>query len=258
MLLMSMGPLLYAILMRFLLFTAGLLTIAAVTNPSDASFCDWIIRSSSTHASSLASSTRGVTDENSLSFSWLQSIVAMAFSLSEEEEEPMSWVRYNLLFFTIVYIPSLEKHVVGIFGRWISSDASYVLASFCRQYEPWFQRATHGGIHSSVRQYQTTTTAQDSAMRTPTTFRATRAKAAQYASAGQFALAHEYFMQACSLSSSCTESIVPKDRATCFVDAGQSLAKTLTRDNAATQLRDVEALYRQGCEVHYIYIYIYI
>ncbi|RHY91863.1 hypothetical protein DYB31_011677, partial [Aphanomyces astaci] len=123
------------------LFVACIGAIAAITNPSDASFAVWLAASHNQNTAASAGSGLSV-------LTWMRSAIASWSLLSEEDAA--SWVRHNMVVFTLVHVPAVERHAVGCFGLWIWCDTSYPLSWLTRRYGPTIVALTQGGTRSGL------------------------------------------------------------------------------------------------------------
>ncbi|KAF0700574.1 Aste57867_8910 [Aphanomyces stellatus] len=212
-----LGPTLYSIALRLFLLLLCVLVVAAIVNPDDASFALWVSQATTQSRSTLLASapSTGV-------FSWVSSSLAAAFS----EEDPWTWVRYNMIAFSLVYIPSIERHALGVFGVWIWCDSFYLLSWFARQYGPTIAAITRGGHVSGAPSASSETEASY------------KAKALSAKMAGQYATAADHFLAAASLS-----KIVLH---TYHLDAARCLLSS--KPTSAAISHRIDTLFRQSSE----------
>lgn len=137
-LMVAVLPALLAALLRTLVLVLAISIVAAVTNPSDHSFAYWI------------SSQENVRlEENPSVTQWFTAMYKTAMAMVFNEQ--LTWKFYNVIFFSVVFVPSIERYAIGGFGTWRWADTNKYLLALCRK--PWVVKISRGGIHSSVERY---------------------------------------------------------------------------------------------------------
>ncbi|ETV94909.1 hypothetical protein, variant 1 [Aphanomyces invadans] len=216
------GPFVYHAMVRACLFLACVAAIAALSNPTDASFADWLATAHTPNTS---------TAESKALLSWMRSAIA---SWTWTAEDAASWVRHNMVLFTLVHVSSMERYALGCFGVWIWCDSSYALSWFARQYGPTIVALTHGGSPSGLHVNASTmpaTAPSDSSEH------AAKAKALQ--AQGQHDAAADAYLEAAAGARNLYVSVNYR------LDAARCLAKCI--DNH-TSIHRVESLFRGASE----------
>ncbi|TDH67009.1 hypothetical protein CCR75_000050 [Bremia lactucae] len=145
-------PVLVATLIRVMALTSILFLVAAVTNPSDQSFAQWV--SQQNEPSDL------VPDASIGMSKWISAVYKTAKALVQNDS--LTWRFYNVLIFSVVYVPTRERYAFGVFGIWRWADEyGDVVKSLCQS--PWVLKVSRGGILSSMDRYQVIESASDSA-----------------------------------------------------------------------------------------------
>ncbi|DBA03496.1 TPA: hypothetical protein N0F65_011397 [Lagenidium giganteum] len=131
-------PVLVASLVRVAMAVSVVLLIAAATNPSDHAFAVWISQQENVRMTA-----------NPTVKQWFSAVVKTALAAICNED--LSWVNHNVLFFSVVYVPALERRAFGCFGGWCWADWHPQLKAFCEA--PWIARFANGGAVSGVNRY---------------------------------------------------------------------------------------------------------
>ncbi|KAL4158175.1 hypothetical protein PRNP1_003954 [Phytophthora ramorum] len=135
-------PVLVATLLRMIALVGAFLFAAACTNPSDQSFAVWISQQNEP-ADLVPDSSLGVSK-------WFSAVYQTAKSLVRNES--LTWRFHNALVFSVVFVPSRERHALGIFGTWRwADDSGDFVKALCRA--PWVQKVSRGGVTSGIEKY---------------------------------------------------------------------------------------------------------
>lgn len=137
-LMVAVLPALVTAVVRALALLALVLAAAAAMNPSDESFAYWISSQENVRLGDKPSVTQ-----------WFSAMYKTAMALVFNEK--LTWKFYNAIFFSVVYVPTLERYAFGCFGAWRWVDSNARLLALCQK--PWVIKLSRGGIHSSVERY---------------------------------------------------------------------------------------------------------
>ncbi|KAH9102777.1 hypothetical protein LEN26_006812 [Aphanomyces euteiches] len=216
------GQTLYEFIVKVFFGVLCLVAITAVTNPSDASFAEWI----SKHGAS-------PTLDKSSAFGWFRSIVG---SLTLPKDE---WIRYNAIVFTLVFVPATEQHAIGILGNWMWCDSSYALSWFCRQYGSTIASLVHGEKFSRTESESIASLEL-----------ASKSKATQAEVQRQYATAADHYVDAAFHASQATKS--NRLTANYKLMAARCLLQSMlnARQDTSAIHRRAEELFRASCEAH--------
>lgn len=140
-LVVSVLPALMVALVKLALLAVAALLLAAATNPSDRSFAEWVsgqelLRAKEEAAPSVAR--------------WVSAAVRSAIAIVRNE--PLVWRVHNAVFFTIVFVPTVERYAIGGFGAWRWADSNQFLTYLCKA--PWVATISRGGFDSGLDRYQ--------------------------------------------------------------------------------------------------------
>lgn len=134
-------PALMAALVRSVVLIALLLVAAISMNPTDHSFACWVSEQEDIDLR-LKKEKPGVKQ-------WFSAVVKTAIAMVTQE--PLTWTYYNVLAFSVVFVPSLNRYAFGAFGNWWWADKVPRLLPICKA--PWVVRFTRGGEPSGIDRY---------------------------------------------------------------------------------------------------------
>lgn len=137
-LVVSVLPALVAAVVKLLALLVVITLLAAATNPSDHSFACWISNQENIRLK-----------ENPSVSQWFSAAFQTAMAIVRNES--LTWQSYNVIVFTVVFVPSIKRHAFGCFGSWRWADSNSYLSELCSA--PWVIRFSRGGIASSVERY---------------------------------------------------------------------------------------------------------
>lgn len=140
-----MLPALLVALVKLALLVTAALLVAAATNPSDASFAEWV----STQEQLRSAAEPSEATPKSVA-RWVSAAVRSAIAIVRNE--PLVWRTHSVVVFSVVHVPAVERYAFGCFGSWHWADAGSVLGDICRA--PWVARFSRGGVDSGLERYQ--------------------------------------------------------------------------------------------------------